>query len=165
VTVNFGKAKQAWVGKSPLTKAIMNGAFGIATSLDIGQVQEAAARTCADFPVKNRKLLGTYKPCIQADRPNREREVIAYGSTTRAKTGKDIVITPCWKLGLGSGVQDHQFTIVLLYAKLTSGKIDEVEELEYFLNELERVLRESDPKATVDLVELQNPMHFKKTYF
>jgi hypothetical protein len=56
-----------------------------------------------------------------------------------------------------------EFTIFHVYAKLVSGKIDEVEELEYFMNELERNPRDLDPQATTSLATMDSPRSFTRT--
>ncbi len=151
MSVDFGKPQTAWYGKSKLTKAINRGGFGLATSLGLDKVQEAAVRTCREFPVKKARIVRSpMKPVIMT---KKGAEVIAYGMVdTNKKTGKEYVLIPEWELALGSGADSHNFRIILRYAKLYSGKISEVEELEYFLNELERNLRHLDPEATVELI-------------
>lgn len=54
MSVDFGKARQVFFGKSPLTKALTRGAFGVLTKLTMDQVRDAAAITCRECPVKKR---------------------------------------------------------------------------------------------------------------
>jgi hypothetical protein len=53
VSVDFGKARQVFFGKSPLTKAITQGAFGVSTKLTMDQVRDAAAITCRNTRSRN----------------------------------------------------------------------------------------------------------------
>jgi len=150
MSVSFGNPQTAWYGKSKLTKQIQQG-FGLSTKLDIGQVQEAAVRTCKEFPPKKVPLVRDQrKPMIMGD--GKGNDLIWYGLAGVGKSGKERVYGPQWKLALGSGTAGYQYTIALAYAKLYSGKISDVVELEFFLNELERNLREADPQATISLL-------------
>jgi hypothetical protein len=67
VSVDFGKAHQVFFGKSPLTKALTRGAFGVSTKLTMDQVRDAAAITCKEYPVKKRFMRtasgGPLRPC------------------------------------------------------------------------------------------------------
>lgn len=152
MSVSFGKPKTAWYGKTRLTKAINRGGFGISTGLDAGKIQDAATQTCGEFPVKQARLIRSpMKPLI---RMRKGTEVISYGVVgTDSKTGREYMSVPSWELALGSGADGYRYRIVLAYARLFSGKIDEVEELEYFLNELERNLRSLDSQAAIELIE------------
>jgi hypothetical protein len=151
MSVNFGKATTAWFGNTSLTKAINRGGFGLSTSLDLSKVQDAADRTCKEYPVKQARLVRTpMRPMIME---SKGREVISYGLAGPDKSGRERVFGPSWQLALGGPTDGYQFTIILVYAQLHSGKIDEVKELEYFLNELERNLRDLDPQAMINLVE------------
>lgn len=162
MSVSFGKAKQAWVGKSALTKQLMNGAFGVSTSLDMNKLRDAAAHTCEQFPAKDCGfLLGRHKPVIQIN-SRLKQQVIAYGRISKTSQR---VFPIDWELGLRPGVQGYQFMISVVHASLTSGKIDQVEEMEYFINELERNLGDLDPQAAISLVALDNPAAYKKTIF
>jgi|HubBroStandDraft_5_1064220.scaffolds.fasta_scaffold121485_2 hypothetical protein len=53
VSVDFGKPRQVFFGKSPLTKELTRGAFGVSTKLTMDQVRDAAI-TCREYPVKKR---------------------------------------------------------------------------------------------------------------
>jgi len=152
MSVSFGNPKTAWYGKTRLTKAINHGGFGVSTSLDIGKVQAAAVQTCQEFPVKKARLVRfPMKPMMMT---RKGVEVIAYGMVnTNKKTGKEYVGSSSWQLALGSGADGYDYRIILAYAQLHSGKIDEVGELEYFLNELERNLQHQDPRASIKLVD------------
>lgn len=151
MSVSFGNPKTAWYGKTRLTKDINNSGFGISTDLDISQVQAAAVQTCREFPVKKARLTRSpMKPVITA---KKGVEVIAYGVVgTNKQTGKEYVAPSSWHLALGSGTGEYKYRIVLAYAQLYSGKINEVEELEFFLNELERNLQHQDPRARIELI-------------
>lgn len=152
MSVSFGKATTAWYGKTKLTKTINKNGFGVSTSLDIGQVQAAAMQACHEFPVKKAPLVRTPMKPMLATRKG--VDVIAYGLIhTSKKTGKEFVAGESWALALGSGISRYNYRIVLTYAELHSGTIDEVKELEYFLNEWERNLRNQDPQATIELIE------------
>jgi len=59
VSVDFGRARQVFFGKSPLTKELTRGAFGVSTKPTMDQVRDAAAITCREYPVKKRFL----QPC------------------------------------------------------------------------------------------------------
>lgn len=58
-----------------------------------------------------------------------------------------------WELALGTGLPGCACVIILARYTETSGKTNEVEELQYFLNELERNLRRLDPQAEIILTE------------
>lgn len=154
MSVSFGKPKTAWYGKTRLTKAISREGFGISTELDIDKVQDAAVQTCKEFPVKKARLIRSpMKPLI---RVRKGVEVISYGIVgTNSKTGGEYMSVPRWELALGSGAGGYKYRIVLAYATLISGKIDEVEELEYFLNEMERNVRNLDSRAAINLIGQQ----------
>jgi hypothetical protein len=89
------------------------------------------------------------------------REVIAYGSLTKRRTASgdlvetvlDAAIDLKWELALGTGLPGYEYVVILARHTETSGKINEVEELQYFLNELERSLRRMDPQAEITLTE------------
>jgi hypothetical protein len=152
MSIGFGKPKTAWYGKTRLTKVINRGGFGVSTGLDIDKVRVVAIQTCNEFPVKKARLIRSpMRPLI---RVRKGVEVISYGIVaTSKKTGEEYMPVPSWELALGNGTGAYRYRITLAYAKLFSGKIDEVEELEYFLNELERNLRRLDPQAMIALLE------------
>lgn len=158
MSVDFGKPGQVFFGKSPLTKALIRGAFGVSTALTMDQLREAAALTCRDYPVKKR-FMNLMGPRI-VQRKN-GLEVIAYGYLRKRNTssGESVEIVPDsafdmkWELALGAGLVGYAYVILLARHTETSGKINEVEELQYFLNELERNLRALDPKAGISLVD------------
>jgi hypothetical protein len=158
VTVDFGKARQVFFGKSPLTKALAGGAFGISTTLTMDQVRDAAALTCREYPAKKR-FLQSMAPRIVERKSG--RQVIAYGSLTQRRTASgetvetvlDTALDLKWELVLGAGLPGYAYVIILARHTETSGKINEVEELQYFLNELERNLRALDPHAEISLTD------------
>jgi hypothetical protein len=152
MSVDFSNSKTAWYGKTKLTKEIHRNGFGLATSLGIGEVGKAIELTCAQYPEKKGLFRRIMKPVTSAEKGH---NVISYGPVTQGKTGKEIVIMPEWKLGLAGPVGNYEYRIVLLRAQLHSGKIDEVEELGHFINELEHNLRDMDPDAKIDLLGLQ----------
>ena len=47
MSVDFGKARQVFFGKSPLTKELTRGAFGVSTKLTMGEVRDAALISAA----------------------------------------------------------------------------------------------------------------------
>ena len=66
----------------------------------------------------------------------------------------------CWLaayLALGTGLPGYACVIILARYTERSGKINEVEELQYFLNELERNLRALDPRAEISLMDRKGP--------
>jgi len=158
VSVDFGKARQVFFGKSPLTKAITSGAFGVSTTLTMDQVRDAAALTCREYPVKKR-LLQSMAPRIVQRKSG--HEVIAYGALTQRKTPNggsvqtvlDNALDVQWELALGTGIPGYACVILLARYTERSGKINEVEELQYFLNELERNLRVLDSQAEIRLTD------------
>jgi hypothetical protein len=153
MSVDFSDAKTAWYGKTKLTKAIHRNGFGLATSLTIGEVGKAIELTCKEFPEKKAFFREIMKPVTSLEGGH---NVISYGGVVIGKkAGKEIVPVPEWKLGLAGPVDSYKYRIVLLKAKLHSGKIDEVEELGHFINELERNLRGMDPAARIDLLGLE----------
>jgi hypothetical protein len=58
-----------------------------------------------------------------------------------------------WELALGAGLPGYAYVIILARYTERSGKINEVEELQYFLNELERNLQTLDPQAEISLTD------------
>ena len=80
------------------------------------------------------------------------REIIAYGGLARTlETVPDTAADVRWELALGPGLPGYACVIFLARYTETSGKINEIEELQYFLNELERNLRRLDPQAQISL--------------
>ncbi len=153
MSVDFGNSKTAWYGKTKLTKAIHRNGFGVATSLSISEVGNAVELTCRKYPEKKALFRQIMKPVTAVERGH---SVVSYGTVYPSKqTGKEIVVGAEWKLGLSGPVGSYQYRIVLVHAKLHSGKIDEVEELGHFINELERNLRDMDPAARIDLLGLE----------
>jgi hypothetical protein len=158
VSVDFGKARQVFFGKSPLTKAITSGAFGVSTVLTMDQVRDAAALTCKEYPVKKRFLQSMAPRIVQR---KSGQQVIAYGALTQRRTASggsvetvlDNALDVQWELALGAGLPGYACVIILARYTERSGKIDEVEELQYFLNELERNLRVLDPRAEISLTD------------
>jgi hypothetical protein len=158
VSVDFGKARQVFFGKSPLTKELTRGAFGVSTKLTMDQVRDAAAITCREYPVKKRFMQSMAPRIVQRKSGH---EVIAYGGLARRRTasGESVETVPDtasdvrWELALGAGVPGYAYAIILARYTDTSGKINEVEELQYFLNELERNLRRLDPQAEISLTD------------
>lgn len=157
MSVDFGKARQVFFGKSPLTKALTSGAFGVSTTLTMDQLRHAAAVTCREYPLKRRFLQSMGPRIVQ--RKN-DLEVIAYGSLTQRRTARgesvetvlDNASDVRWELALGAGLPGYEYVILLARHTETSGKINEVEELQYFINELERNLRALDPQAEITLI-------------
>jgi hypothetical protein len=154
MSVDFSDSKTAWYGKTKLTKVIHRNGFGIATSASVGEVGKAIELTCEQYPEKKAIFRQIMKPIASLEG---DHNVISYGavSATLAKAGKEKVVVPQWKLGLAGPIDSYKYRIVLMQAKLFSGKIAEVEELGHFINELERNLRDIDPGATIDLLGLQ----------
>jgi hypothetical protein len=139
VSVDFGKARQVFFGKSPLTKELTRGAFGVSTKLTMDQVRDAAAITCREYLVKKRFMQSMAPRIVQRKS----------GHETVPDTASDVR----WELALGAGVPGYAYAIILARYTETSGKINEVEELQYFLNELERNLRRLDPQAEISLTD------------
>lgn len=152
MSVDFSKSKTAWYGKTKLTKAIHRNGFGLTTSLSISEVGNAIELTCRQYPEKKTFFREIMKPVTSVEKGG---SVISYGGAIMGKAGKEVVIAARWKLGLAGPVDNYKYRIVLLHAKLTSGKIDEVEELGHFVNELEQNLRTMDPEARIDLLGLE----------
>lgn len=156
MSVDFGKPRQVFFGKSPLTRALTSGAFGVSTSLTMDEVRDAAAVTCREYPIKKRFMRQVGPRIVQ--RKN-GLEVIAYGGLTRRRTPAgqtvetvlDTATDVCWELALGAGLPGYPYVILLARYTETSGKINDVEELQYFLNELERNLRALDRQAEIRL--------------
>jgi hypothetical protein len=153
MTVRFGDPKTALFGKTPLTKEILEGAFHIRTHLDFSALEQAIIETCQAYPVRHGRLTGDKKPVYQY-RKKVKQKVVSYGATAKTKTdGSDIVLIPQWSLApvtIKHGGEVYQ-VFKTVYAQMTSGKIHDVEEIEYFLNELERRLRLEDAQATIEL--------------
>jgi hypothetical protein len=122
------------------------------------QVRDAAAITCKEYPVKKRFMQSMAPRIVQRKSGH---EVIAYGGLAQRKTasGGSVETVPDtasdvrWELALGTGVPGCAYVIILARYTETSGKINEVEELQYFLNELERNLRTLDPQAEISLTD------------
>jgi hypothetical protein len=150
MSVDFGSANTAWYGKTKLTKTIHRNGFGLATSLSVGEVGTAIELTCKGFPEKKAIFRQTLKAVTSVQKGH---NVISYGNVARDKTGREIVVMPAWKLGLAGPVGNYAYRIVLVHATLHSGKIDEVEELGHFINELESNLHGMDPAAKIDLLD------------
>jgi hypothetical protein len=149
LSVSFGKPGTAFVGKTNLTKAIHGNGFGITTSLDAPTVWQTARKTCREYPERKEWLTGLHGPRIQHS--NRAgAELITYGMLTK---DQDQVSVRHWALALAKGTGNYSYTLRLAYAKLVSGKIDHIEELEYFLNELEGNLRLLDPNAAIHQIQ------------
>lgn len=147
MTVDFGTPKTAYIGKTALTKQLLAGRFAISTLLDISAIRDTTVETCETFPKKHVKIFGDYGPAIMNDRRLR-REVISYGSIrTSKRTGNPIVLSPEWKLVLVE--IDDDAALAVAEVSLTSGKISYVEEMQYFLNELEINLRKRDSEAYI----------------
>lgn len=147
MSVTFGKVTRAFFGKTSLTKTIFNGVFVLKTSLDIAQVWQVAGQTCDEYPPKNRRIGGEFRAVIRRERSG--REFIAYGSSIKSKSGDHIVLIPDWMLACRES-RDHIF-FKLSAARLLSGSIKEVEEMESWINEFERNLQNRDPGSTVTL--------------
>lgn len=158
MSVDFGKARQVFFGKSPLTKALTRGAFGVSTTLTMDQLRDAAALTCREYPIKKRFLQSMGPRIVQRKSGH---EVIAYGSLAqrRSASGELVQTVPDnapdvrWELVLGAGLPGYPYVILLARYTETSGKINEVEELQYFLNELEHNLRALDPQAEISVTD------------
>ena len=138
MSVDFGKPRQVFFGKSPLTKELTRGAFGVSTKLTMDQVRDAAI-TCREYLVKKRFMQSMAPRIVQRKS----------GHETVPDTASDVR----WELALGAGVPGYAYAIILARYTETSGKINEVEELQYFLNELERNLRRLDPQAEISLTD------------
>jgi hypothetical protein len=149
MSVDFGNAKTAWYGKSKLTKAIHRNGFGLTTRLSVAEIGSAIELTCEQYPEKKAIFRQIMKPVTALQKGY---NVVSYGAVIQGKMGKEVVPTPDWKLGLAGPVGNYEYRLVLLHAKLHSGKIDEVEELGHFINELESNLRNMDPQARIDLL-------------
>jgi hypothetical protein len=147
MSVTFGKVTRAFFGKTSLTKTIFNGVFVVKSSLDIAEVWQMAAETCDGYPPKHRRLGGEFRAVIRRERSG--REFIAYGSSIKSKSGENIVLIPDWKLACGESRGCMFFKIAS--ARLLSGSIKEVEEMESWINEFERNLQNRDPGSAVTL--------------
>ena len=147
MSVTFGKVTRAFFGKTSLTKAIFNGVFVLKSSLDIAQVWQVAGQTCDEFPPRRRRIGGEFRAVIRRERSG--QEFIAYGSSIKSKTGEHIVLIPDWMLACGES-RDHIF-FKLASARILSGSIKEVEEMEFWINVFERNMQNRDPGSTVTL--------------
>lgn len=152
MTVSFGSPKTAWFGKTALTKSILKGYFRINTTLGFDEIEQAIVETCTNYPVKTRHFLGDEK-VVYRYRKQVKQKVVSYGSFSTAKDGDDFVAAPEWSLApvviRDNGKEYKVFKVVT--AKMVSGKINNVEEMECFLNELEQRLRRQDAQAAVTL--------------
>lgn len=147
MSVTFGKVTRAFFGKTSLTKTIFNSVFVLKSSLDIVEVWQLAGQTCDEYPPKRRRIGGEFRAVIRRERSG--EEFIAYGSSIDSKSGAHIVLIPDWMLTCGEN-RDHMF-FKLTSARLLSGSIKEVEELESWINEFERNLQKRDPGSAVTL--------------
>jgi hypothetical protein len=152
MSVDFGNAKTAWYGKTKLTKALHRNGFGLTTRLSVAEIGNAIELTCKQYPPKKALFRQVMKPVTALQKGY---NVVSFGITMEGKTGKEVVPTPEWRLGLAGPVGNYEYRIVLLRATLHSGKINEVEELGNFINELESNLRNVDPQARIDLLGLE----------
>ena len=100
MSVDVGKARQVFFGKSPLTKELTRGAFGVSTKLTMDQVRDAAAITCREYPVKKRFMQSMAPRIVQ-----------------RKSTASDVR----WELALGAGLPGYAYAIILARYTETSG--------------------------------------------
>jgi hypothetical protein len=156
MSVSFGKPKTAvlavYGAKTSLTKRLRDQGFVLHTSLDVKRIQEIMAATCKNYPVKTRRFVGDIGPLFCST--PRYENVVSYGLLAVDKSGKQRVIDAKWIIGLNGPRNGQEKSIKLFQAKLVSGKILEVEELEHYLNELEQNLQAEDPDAAITLNEL-----------
>ena len=110
MSVDFGKARQVFFGKSPLTKELTRGAFGVSTKLTMDQVRDAAAITCREYLVKKRFMQSMAPRIVQRKS----------GHETVPDTASDVR----WELALGAGVPGYAYAIILARYTETSGKIN-----------------------------------------
>lgn len=119
-------------GKSPLTKELTRGAFGVLTRLTMDQVRDAADITCREYPVKKRFMQSTAPRIVQRKSGH---EVIAYGGLARRRTasGESVETVPDaasdvrWELALGTGLPGYAYVIILARYTETSGKTNDRE--------------------------------------
>lgn len=147
MSVTFGRVTRAFFGKTSLTKTIFNGTFVLKSSLDIAQIWQIAAETCDNYPPKPRRIGGEFRAVIR--RESSGRQFISYGSSIKSKSGEHIVLIPDWELALRESRAHIFFKIAS--ARLLSGSIKEVEDMEFWINEFERNLRNRDPGSSVTL--------------
>ncbi len=140
----------AYVGKSKLTKQINDDGFGITTSLAATQVWDAMKKTCLGYPRKEHKFpKGQSGPVAQNIKGT---DVVAYGPIgVHKNTGQDVVGIPDWALVLTKGSGSYAYVLRLARAKVQNGKIWSVEEMGYWVNELEGNLRVADAEASIEM--------------
>jgi hypothetical protein len=138
VTVDFGKARQAYIGRTPLTKRVTQGLW-ITSWLDDNAIWTAIDALCATYPTK--KSLGSTKgPMVFYPRLGKRRS-LGYGTLSRG------VIVPDWTFEVQGAAPHRHLNVV--HAKAISGKIEQVVEMELVLNTLERELRRLDEHASI----------------
>ena len=154
MSVAFGKIKTAAVGRTQLAKQIEKHGFRVDASLDTARIREVIRATCAQYPPKKKKWGGGF--VADKDGPFRPlvidtqltRRVISYG-IVRLKDGKERLSISQWGLVLTEA--DGGRRLKLTYAKLANGQIQAVQEMEEFLNALEKNLQLDDPDASITM--------------
>jgi hypothetical protein len=141
--VEFGKTNQAVFGQSKLTKRIRQG-FWVTARVDDDTLWEIIEKVCNDFP-KKKALLGPRGMMVFRARDTKQR-TIGFGTITKRGS-----MVPDWTLGLGGTSPVWRLGVV--HGKVISGKVEQVREMEFFLNELEAALQAKDPEeAAVNFV-------------
>lgn len=146
MTLDFGKAKAAAFGKSKLTKCIERG-IHLRANIEEPRLWEAIELTCREFP--ERKGFLVRKGAMVFYPRNTKRRSVGFGSLSGK--GEAQQLTPSWTLEVIAQPPDFWFAVA--FARLDSGRIDDVKEMERLLNWLESKIREQDPGALIQLVE------------
>lgn len=151
MSVTFGKTKATVFGnQTALTKQIRKHGFRVDTDLDSARIRELILSTCENFPPKEERLIGTFGPRVINN--SFAKNVISYGHISiHDKNGKKYVKVTLarWSLVLAEA-GDHR-ALRLSTAKLANGSIQEVEEMEHFVNELEQNMQVDDATASITL--------------
>lgn len=146
---NFAETADASVTfvdlKSVGAKRLLAGSFTISTSLEVSDIQEALIDASRNFPRK-KTMFGMSGPVIMRDK-RLDLEVVAYGSIAKTKTGGETVLDPDWSLALRAS-DEASPELAVARLKGSGSEVSEIEEMEYFIIELECNMRTRDTSAT-----------------
>jgi len=143
IDLDFGRggSTRSGSGTTPLTKRVEKG-FILTTRLTSSDIWGAINATCASHPPKTKTLL-TVEKHLQTWSVSGNKRVV--GLAGKGSSGAPAV--PSWSLGLSGSSPLYQ--LVPNAMKLRDGGIEDVKEIEFFLNALQRELQAKDPRATI----------------
>ena len=141
MSVDLGKPKTALMGKSATTKRIESG-FTLTVGLDRDRLFEVIHKFCEAYP-KKKGVFGIVNGAMLFVRRSDKARLIGFGTITNG------TIMPDWSLALVGATPAYRLELV--QARLVSGLVAEVKELQRFLNALEEELRLVDATARITL--------------